>query len=106
MCVRAILLLVDPINYSVRSANKGGAQAPRAPPLAKPLLTPIKSSANNIPPNVLPLLNCISSSTHFTSFNKQFINTENNMGNKLQPWAAPCPTLNESISPPLKVPHF
>ena len=37
MCVRAILLLVDPINCSVRSANKGGAQAPRAPPLATPL---------------------------------------------------------------------
>ena len=39
MCVRAILLLVDPINCSVRSANKGGAQAPRAPPLATPLCT-------------------------------------------------------------------
>ena len=38
MCVRAILLLVDPINCSVRSANKGGAQAPRAPPLATPLV--------------------------------------------------------------------
>ena len=37
MCVRAILLLVDPINCSVRSANKVGAQAPRAPPLATPL---------------------------------------------------------------------
>ena len=38
--MHAILLLVDPINCSVRSANKGGAQAPRAPPLATPLLYP------------------------------------------------------------------
>ena len=39
MCVRAILLLIDPINCSVVSANKGGARAPRAPPLLLCYLT-------------------------------------------------------------------
>ena len=64
---------------------------------------PTKSSANNIAPNFLPLLNCIPSSACSTSFNKSVMNTEIIWGiNYIQPWATPCSTLNESDFPPSK----
>ena len=51
---------------------------------------------------VLPLLNCIPSPVCSTSFNKSLTNTENNMGDKLQPWATPCSIVNVSDFSPSK----